>query len=104
LKSVTNSSTGRLGMDKPSPSVTTNFPAYNTIVARAHWEMSKLMDLAPQPVLYMDTDSLFTLSPFEGRFGELTDMNGEWSVPVKLGVKGRSNRLLIFRSKHYYQN
>ncbi len=104
LKGVTNSSTGRLGMDKPQPSTTTNFPAYNTIVARAHWEMSKLMDHAPKPILYMDTDSLFTLSPFEGVFGALTDLTGEWSLPVKLGVKGRSDRLLIFRSKHYYQN
>ncbi len=104
LKSVINSSTGRLGMDKPRPSVTTNFPAYNTIVARAHYEMSRLMDLAPKPILYMDTDSLFTPSRFEGTFGTLTDISGEWIVPVKLGVKGESERLKLFRSKHYYQN
>ncbi len=104
LKGVTNSSTGRLGMDKPAPSVTTNFPAYSTIVAKAHLEISKLMDIAPKPILYMDTDSLFTRSPFEGKFGELTDLNGEHTLPVLLGVKGKSDRLYIFRSKHYYQN
>jgi hypothetical protein len=101
-KEILNSSTGAVGMFKPQPSVTTNFPAYSTIVAQGHLIMSNVMTMLEPPIHYMDTDSAYTQSKREGHMFDLSDLAGEWSMPVLLDSKGYGEHPLLFRSKHYW--
>lgn len=105
IKNTLNSLTGKLGQAEPV-SMTSNFPAYNTIVAGGHYLMSVCFDQAPKPVYYMDTDSLFVDKPMEGKIMDLTSLDGEWTVPLRVDLKGTSEPpgTIIFRSKHYYQS
>jgi len=105
FKGVTNSLSGKLGQSDPV-SVYSNYPAYSTIVAKAHLIMSGLFDQAPKPIYGMDTDSIFSPVSMAAKYGELTDLNGEHSVPLLVDEKGRSDAygLIMFRSKHYYLN
>ena len=57
-------------------------------------------------VYYTDTDSFFTDHKIERVMFNLTSIDSEWTIPVKVDVKGESDQYgtMIFRSKHYYQN
>jgi len=103
-KEVLNASLGSLGMSRPQPSTRSNFPAYSTGLAMSHLIMSRILDGLPKPIHYMDTDSAFTETRRTGVMFELTDLSGEWRVPVILDDKGFGEHPLIFRSKHYYLN
>lgn len=105
FKGVTNSLSGKLGQSDPI-SVYSNYPAYSTIVAKAHLIMSELFDKAPKPIYGMDTDSIFSPISMAGRYGELSDLAGQYSVPLIIDEKGRNDEygLIMFRSKHYYLN
>jgi hypothetical protein len=96
-KAVLNSLTGKLGQSHPI-ATTSNFFAYNTVLAHSHFIMSKLFDKCPTQVLAMDTDSIFSQSNMKGKYFELTD--GEHSIPIKMDVKGWGD-LAFFRSKNY---
>jgi hypothetical protein len=96
-KAVLNSLTGKLGQSHPIAR-TSNFFAYNTLLAHSHFIMSKLFDKCPSQVLAMDTDSIFSQSDMSGKYFELTD--GEHSIPIKMDVKGKGD-LAFFRSKNY---
>lgn len=101
-KEILNSSTGAVGANRPQPTTTSNFPAYSTIVAEGHLIASRVLDFIPKPIHYMDTDSGFGSSKREGRVFDITDLNGQWTIPVNLGVKGYGEHPKVFRSKHYY--
>lgn len=100
-----NSSTGKLGQCEP-PAMTSNYPAYSTIVAGSHYVVSKIFDILNEPVYYTNTDSFFTDHKIERVMFSLTSIDGEWTVPVRVDIKGESDEYgaMIFRSKHYYQN
>jgi len=70
----------------------------------SHLIMSRIFDLAPKPIHYIDTDSLFVEKLIEGKMFDLTDLNQEWSIPVVLESKGFGEQPYIFRSKLYYLN
>ena len=97
-KAVLNSLFGKLGQSHPRPARTSNFFAFSTVVAHAHFVMSKLFDRCPSKILGTDTDSIFSQSDMSGKHFELTD--GEYSVPVIMDVKGKGD-LAFFRSKNY---
>ena len=105
IKGVLNSSTGKLGQCEP-PAMTSNFPSYSSIVAGSHYIVSIIFDMLNEPVYYTDTDSFFTNHKIERVMFSLTSIDGEWTIPVKVDVKGESDEYgtMIFRSKHYYQN
>lgn len=106
IKGVLNSLTGKLGQAKPQVSVTSNFPAYSTILAGSHYLMSQMFDQYA-PVYYTDTDSFFSCDPVNSEVMTLTSIRKpHWTVPVEVEVKGESDDLgtIIFRSKHYYQS
>jgi len=104
IKNIANASLGSLGMSKPQPSSTSNFPAYSTGLAMSHLIMSRIFDLAPKPIHYIDTDSLFVEKLIEGKMFDLTDLQKEWTIPVVLESKGFGEQPYIFRSKLYYLN
>ena len=97
-KSILNSLSGKLGQAKPKIASTSNFYAYNTLLAHSHLTMSLLFDKCPSEVLAMDTDSIFSYSDMSGKWFEVTD--GEYTIPINIGVKGRGD-LTFFRSKRY---
>ncbi len=103
-KEVLNASLGSLGMSRPQPSTRSNFPSYSTGLAASHLIMSRILDMLPKPIHYMDTDSAFIATKRTGTMFQLTDQTGEWTVPVILDEKGYGEHPLIFRSKHYYLN
>jgi len=104
IKNIANASLGSLGMFRPQPSSTSNFPAYSTGLAMSHLIMSRIFDLAPKPIHYIDTDSLFVEKLIQGKMFDLTDLNQEWTIPVVLELKGFGEQPYIFRSKLYYLN
>ena len=78
--------------------LTTNYPAFSTILAHSHLAMSTLFDRCPTAILGMDTDSIFSDSDMSGKHAELN--NGEFSLPVVMEVKGKGE-LASFRAKTY---
>lgn len=96
-KAVLNSTYGKLGQSHPE-ALTTNYPAFTTILAHSHLIMSTLFDKCPTPILGMDTDSIFSASNMTGKHGELTD--GELSLSILMEVKGKGE-LASFRAKTY---
>jgi len=96
-KAVLNSTYGKLGQSHPE-ALTTNYPAFTTILAHSHLIMSKLFDRCPTPILGMDTDSIFSASDMSGKYDELT--NGELFLPIIMEVKGKGE-LASFRAKSY---
>ena len=96
-KAVLNSTYGKLGQSHPE-ALTTNYPAFSTILAHSHLIMSTLFDKCPTPILGMDTDSIFSATDMSGKYGNLTD--GELSLPIILEVKGKGE-LASFRAKTY---
>lgn len=96
-KAVLNSTYGKLGQSHPE-ALTTNYPAFSTILAHSHAVMSTLFDHCPTPILGMDTDSVFSASDMSGTHGDLT--NGELSLPIIMEVKGQGE-LASFRAKTY---
>jgi hypothetical protein len=96
-KAVLNSTYGKLGQSHPE-ALTTNYPAFTTILAHSHLIMSTLFDKCPAPILGMDTDSIFSAKDMTGKHGELTD--GELSLPIIMEVKGKGE-LASFRAKTY---
>jgi hypothetical protein len=96
-KAVLNSTYGKLGQSHPE-ALTTNYPAFSTILAHSHLIMSTLFDKCPTPILGMDTDSIFSATDMTGKYGDLTD--GELSLPIILEVKGKGE-LASFRAKTY---
>lgn len=104
-KEVLNASYGSLGMTHPRPSIRSNFPAYSVVLAQSRWLMSKIFDMAPKPIHYMDTDSIFVeRKTLQGKIMDLTDLEGRISLPLILEEKGFGETPKIFRSKHYYLN
>jgi hypothetical protein len=97
FKGVLNSLSGKLGQSHPITS-TSNFFAYNTLLAHSHLIMSRLFDKCPSEVLAMDTDSIFSETDLTGKYFELSD--GERTFPVKMDSKGKGD-LCFFRSKNY---
>ena len=104
IKQIVNDALGSLGMSKPQPSSTSNFPAYSTGLAMSHLIMSRLFDLAPKPIHYIDTDSLFVEKKLEGEMFTLTDLEGKITVPVVLEERTFAEQPYVFRSKLYYLN
>jgi hypothetical protein len=96
-KAVLNSTYGKLGQSHPE-ALTTNYPAFSTILAHSHFLMSTLFDKCPTPILGMDTDSIFSATDMSGKYGDLTD--GNLSLPIILEVKGKGE-LASFRAKTY---
>lgn len=96
-KAVLNSTYGKLGQSHPE-ALTTNYPAFSTILAHSHAVMSTLFDHCPTPILGMDTDSVFSATDMSGTHGDLT--NGELSLPIIMEVKGKGE-LASFRAKTY---
>ncbi len=96
-KAVLNSTYGKLGQSHPE-ALTTNYPAFSTILAHSHLTMSLLFDRCPTAILGMDTDSIFSATDMSGNHAELT--NGELSIPVVMEVKGKGE-LASFRAKTY---
>jgi hypothetical protein len=96
-KAVLNSTYGKLGQSHPE-ALTTNYPAFSTILAHSHLVMSTLFDRCSTPILGMDTDSVFSASDMSGSHGDLT--NGELTLPIIMEVKGEGE-LASFRAKTY---
>jgi len=96
-KAVLNSTYGKLGQSHPE-ALTTNYPAFATILAHSHLIMSTLFDRCPTPILGMDTASIFLATDMSGKYGDLTD--GELSLPLIMEVKGKGE-LASFRAKTY---
>ena len=96
-KAVLNSTYGKLGQSHPE-ALTTNYPAFSTILAHSHLIMSTLFDRCPTPILGMDTDSIFSATDMSGKYGNLTD--GELTLPIIMEVKGKGE-LASFRAKTY---
>jgi hypothetical protein len=96
-KAILNALSGKLGQAKPI-AATSNFYAYNTLLAHSHLVMSLLFDRCPSEVLAMDTDSIFSHCDMTGKWFDVTD--GQFTIPIKTGVKGRGD-LAFFRSKRY---
>ncbi len=114
IKSTVNSASGILGKSKPSFGTTTNLPAYNTLLAQSHLNMSKIFHLYRSPgtpIHYTDTDSFFSplrveevveqCEPYPGLPFQLRS-----TIPLELGVRGESceEGTVIFRGKMYYQD
>jgi hypothetical protein len=96
-KAVLNSLSGKLGQSHPVAE-TSNFFAYNTLLAHSHAVMSRFFDNCKSDILAMDTDSIFSCSDMNGERFDLSD--GEHSIPFILDAKGRGD-LAFFRSKNY---
>jgi len=96
-KAVLNACSGKLGQAKP-PATTSNFFAYSTLLAHSHALMSHLFGSCTTEILAMDTDSIFSYDDMSGKWFELDE--GEYSIPVKMDVKGRGD-LSFFRAKNY---
>lgn len=96
-KAVLNSLSGKLGQSHPIAR-TSNFFAYNTLLAHSHAIMSRLFDKCKTDVLAMDTDSIFSYNDMSGKQFELSD--GAYSIPLIMDVKGKGD-LSFFRSKNY---
>ncbi len=102
MKELVNDALGKLGQYRPQPSASSNFPAYSTGLAMSHKIMNHIFELAPKPIHYCDTDSIFIETKHEGTQFELNDQAGEFSVPVVLETKGYGDHPFIFRAKHYF--
>lgn len=96
-KAILNALSGKLGQSHPIAS-TSNFFAYNTLLAHSHLVMSMLFDKCTSKILAMDTDSIFTHTDMSGKYFDITD--GEHTIPINIGVKGKGD-LAFFRSKRY---
>jgi hypothetical protein len=96
-KAVLNSTYGKLGQSHPE-ALTTNYPAFSTILAHSHLIMSTLFDRCPTPILGMDTDSIFSATDMSGKYDDLTD--GDLTLPIIMEVKGKGE-LASFRAKSY---
>jgi hypothetical protein len=115
-KAIMNSSSGKLGQGtswgmrgmrkgkngNPSyPATTSNFFAYNTLLAHSHFTMSRLYDLFTAigaPILYTDTDSIMTTRDLSGTHFHYSD--GVRDIPITLDIKAHGD-LSLFRSKRY---
>jgi hypothetical protein len=114
IKNTANSTSGILGKSHPYFGDTTNMPAYNTLLAQSHLDMSRIFhmyDSPEHPIYYTDTDSFFwdytvekvieQCEPYPSLPYQTID-----TVPLEVGLKGVSceNGAVIFRGKMYYQN
>jgi len=112
-KAVMNSASGKLGQgtsffSKDSaeengsyPARTSNYFAYNTLLAHSHYTMSRLYDLCiakGNPIIYTDTDSIMTTADISGTHFYYSD--GVREIPITLEVKAHGD-LSLFRSKRY---
>jgi hypothetical protein len=114
-KAVMNSCSGKLGQGTSYgirgstknrnsisyPATTSNFFAYNTLLAHSHFTMSRLYDLCKAcgvPIIYTDTDSIMTTRDLSGTHFHYSD--GVRDIPVSLEVKAHGD-LSLFRSKRY---
>jgi hypothetical protein len=104
-KSSRNSETNASTTDGFSsfPATTSNYFAYNTLLAHSHYTMSRLYDFckakyAKTPI-YTDTDSIMLQGvDMSGTHFEYDD--GVRKIPITLDVKAHGN-LSLFRSKRY---
>jgi len=111
-KAVMNSASGKLGQgtsysrgakrNGSYPASTSNFFAYNTLLAHSHYTMSRLYDLCVtsrgKPIIYTDTDSIMTTADLSGTHFYYSD--GVRDIPITLDVKAHGD-LSLFRSKRY---
>lgn len=105
IKELVNDTLGKFGQSKPQPASTTNFPLYSTGLAMSHKIMSKVFDIVPKPIHYMDTDSAFLEKKVEGELFSLESPLTKTSAPVIIEVRAIGDvNPMIFRSKHYYLN
>lgn len=105
VKGLLNSATGKLGQSVPL-AATSNFAAYNTIVAAAHYIDSQILDLLTEPPRYIDTDSFFISYPINKRLLTLKNEKHRLTIPITIEERAKTDNTgcLIFRSKHYYCN
>ena len=111
-KAVMNSASGKLGQgtsffpkraeeNGSYPATTSNYFAYNTLLAHSHYTMSRLYDLCTEqgkPIYYTDTDSVMSNSDLSGTHFEYDD--GVRKIPIMVEVKAHGD-LSLFRSKRY---
>lgn len=114
IKMTTNSTSGILGKSHPMFGDTTNIPAYNTLLAQSHLNMSKIFHIfhsKQHPICYTDTDSFFWHKPVNEIIGHSLPYPGLPfqifdTVPLEVGLraKSRPEGAVLFRGKMYYQN
>lgn len=114
IKNTTNSTSGILGKSHPNFGDTTNIPAYNTLLAQSHLDMSRIFHKyhsKQHPIVYTDTDSFFWHKPVEEIIEDCVPyptlpFQVFETVPLEVGVRGtsRPEGTVIFRGKMYYQN
>jgi hypothetical protein len=111
-KAVMNSASGKLGQgtsysrgakrnNSSYPAATSNFFAYNTLLAHSHYTMSRLYDLFTAkglPLIYTDTDSIMSTGDLSGTHFYYSD--GVRDIPITLDIKAHGD-LSLFRSKRY---
>ena len=107
-KAVMNAASGKLGQgtsywkgsreNGSFPAATSNYFAYNTLLAHSHFTMSRLYDLCKSRPLYTDTDSIMTDYDMSGTHFYYSD--GVRDIPITLDVKAYGD-LSLFRSKRY---
>lgn len=108
-KAVMNSASGKLGQGtsywKGSssesgsfPAATSNYFAYNTLLAHSHFTMSRLYDICNSKPVYIDTDSIMIDYDMSGT--PFCYSGGVRDIPVTLDVKAYGD-LSLFRSKRY---
>jgi hypothetical protein len=103
-----NSASGRLGQgtsywkgsteNGSFPAATSNYFAYNTLLAHSHYTMSRLHDLCKSKPVYTDTDSIMIDYDMSGTPFYYSD--GVRDIPITLDVKAHGD-LSLFRSKRY---
>lgn len=97
-KMVLNSLTGKLAQNKPVPALTSNFGAYQTIVACSHLIMSNIFEMCDsQHIAGMDTDSVF-IPDYDKLSGCVATYN---NIPIILDIKHDVGDLVYLRSKMY---
>ena len=78
--------------------LTSNYFAYNTLLAHSHFTMSRLYDLCKSKPVYTDTDSIMIDYDMSGIPFYYSD--GVRDIPITLDVKAHGD-LSLFRSKRY---
>ena len=100
-KAVMNAASGKLGQNKPKPSVTTNFLAYSLLLGHSHFTMAlsqrKCVNKGGK-IFGEDTDSIFSDKDLTGKYWTMFD--GENYIPSFMDCKGFGD-LMFFRSKRY---
>ncbi len=114
VKNTLNSGTGILGQAKPNIGITTNPPAYHTLLAESHLLMSQIFrhyQTQQHPIYYTDTDSFFYDYPVSETISTLEPYptlpyQTLKTLPLSVAVKGESRRegTVIFRGKMYLQS